>query len=67
MMKSFLISGSPTLGKEFDENPGGSDMLSFPGENAIMMVYDGRPLAGRRHVSKLSPRSPTHCGWGVGA
>jgi hypothetical protein len=46
MMKSFLISGSPTLGKEFDENLGGSDMLSFPGENAIMMVYDGRPSQG---------------------
>jgi hypothetical protein len=56
MMKNFIISGSLTLGMELDEDPGGSDTMPFPREDAIMMVYDAPPL-GRRRMSNLSPRT----------
>jgi hypothetical protein len=65
-MKNFMISGSLTQGMELDEDLGGSDTMPFPRENTVMMVHDGRPPLGRRHVSKLSFRPPTHCGWGMG-
>jgi hypothetical protein len=60
MMKSFMISGSPTWGMGLDEDSGRSDVVPFPEENAIMMVYDGSPPPppGRSCVSKLSPRTP---------
>jgi hypothetical protein len=56
MMKNFIISGSLTLGMELDEDPGGSDTMPFPREDAIMMVYDAPPL-GRHRMSNLSPRT----------
>jgi hypothetical protein len=59
MMKSFMISGSPTRGAELGENPGGSDTMPFTGENAIMTVYGGRPPPGWHCMSKLSPGPPT--------
>jgi hypothetical protein len=43
MMKNFIISGSLTLGMELDEDPGRSDTMPFPREDAIMMVYDAPP------------------------
>jgi hypothetical protein len=46
MMKSFMISGSPSQGMELDEDPGGSDTMLFPGKNTVMMVYNGHPLQG---------------------
>jgi hypothetical protein len=58
MMKNYMILGS-TQGMELDEDPGGSDMMPFPREDAIMMVYDG----GGCCVSSLSPRTLTHRGW----
>jgi hypothetical protein len=30
--------------------------MPFPREDTIMTVHDGRPLLGRRQMSKLSPR-----------
>jgi hypothetical protein len=45
MMKSFMISGSPNWGTELDEDTCQSDMMPFPGENVIMMIYDGCPPA----------------------
>jgi hypothetical protein len=67
IMKNFMNSGSPTQGTEINEDPGRINTMPFPKENTVMTVYDGRPLPGRRHVSKLSPGPSTHCGWGVGA
>jgi hypothetical protein len=43
MMKNFMISGSLTWGMEPDEDPGGSDTMPFPKEDAVMTVYDRRP------------------------
>jgi hypothetical protein len=54
MMKSFMISGSPTQGAELGENLGGSDTMPFIGENAIMTVYGGRPPPGWHRMSKMS-------------
>jgi hypothetical protein len=41
-------------------------MTAFPEENAIMMVYGGRPPSGRHHVPSLSPKAPTRYSWGHG-
>jgi hypothetical protein len=59
-----MTSGSLTWGVELDRGPNKSDTIPFPEENAIMMVYEGRPLLGRRCESSLSPRAPTCYGWG---
>jgi hypothetical protein len=59
MMKSFMILGSFTRGTKLDEDPGGSDIMPFPGEDAVMTVYGGHLPLEKRCVSKLSP-SPQH-------
>jgi hypothetical protein len=64
MIKNFMISGSLTRGMEHDEDSGGSDVMPFPGENAVMVVYDGCPPPERRRMSNLSPGTLTHCSWG---
>jgi hypothetical protein len=46
MMRSFMMSGPITWGAKLNEGPNGSDRMSFPEENAIMMVYGGHPLWG---------------------
>jgi hypothetical protein len=43
-MKNFMTSGSHTQDKELDEDLGESDSTPFNEENAVMMVYGGRPL-----------------------
>jgi hypothetical protein len=43
MMKNFMISGPLTRGMELDEDPSRSDMMPFPGEDAVTIVYDGCP------------------------
>jgi hypothetical protein len=58
MMKSFMISRSLTWGTELDEDSGRSDMIPFPGEDAVMMVYGGRPPPRRHRMSNLSLRGP---------
>jgi hypothetical protein len=71
MMKSFMISGSPTRCVELSKDPGRSHTTPFPRENAGMMVY-GAPslptpsLTGRCRMSKLSPGPLTHYSWGRG-
>jgi hypothetical protein len=50
MMRSFMTSGSLTWGAIPDEGPDGSDTAPFPEENAVMTVFEGRPLVGRRHM-----------------
>jgi hypothetical protein len=42
MMKSFMISGSPTWGMGLNEDLGGNDVMPFHEENIVMMLYDGR-------------------------
>jgi hypothetical protein len=63
MIKNFMISVSLTRGMELDEDPGISDMTPFPMEDAVMMVYDGCPPPGRRHMSSLSPETLPRHGW----
>jgi hypothetical protein len=46
MMWSFMTLGSLTWGAELDEDPGGSDTMPFPRENAVSMVYGGCPHRG---------------------
>jgi hypothetical protein len=67
MMKCFMIWGSPTWGMELNEDPAGSNTIPFPGEDVVMAVYAGSPPPRRHHMSNLSPRAPTHCGWGHGS
>jgi hypothetical protein len=38
MMRSFMTSGSLTWGVELDEGPDESNMMTFPVENAVMVV-----------------------------
>jgi hypothetical protein len=54
MMRSFMTSGSPTLGVELNEGPDGSYTTPFPEENAIMMVYGGRPPPGQGGIACLA-------------
>jgi hypothetical protein len=44
MMKNFITSGSLTRDKEPEEDMGESDSTPFNEEDAVMMVYGGRPL-----------------------
>jgi hypothetical protein len=64
LRRSFMTSGTLTWGAEFDKGPNRSDTMSFPKKNTIMMVHWGRPPSRRHRVSNLSPRTPTHHGWG---
>jgi hypothetical protein len=66
MIKSFMILRSLTRGTKLDEDPGGSDTMPFPKEDAVMTVYGGRPPPRRCHVSTMSPGDLTNCGWGHG-
>jgi hypothetical protein len=38
-----MVSRSLTRGMELDEDPGRSDTMPFPGEDAVMMVNDRHP------------------------
>jgi hypothetical protein len=67
MMRSFMTLGSYTWGTMIDKEPVRSDTSPFPEENAVMMVYWGRPLSGRRRIPRLSRMTPPCCGWGHGA
>jgi hypothetical protein len=66
MMKNFMTSGSHARDKEFEEDPGGRDVMPFPEEDVVMKVYDGYPPSGRHHMSTLSPRTLSRYGWGPG-
>jgi hypothetical protein len=43
VMKNFIISGFLTWGMELDEDSCGRGTMPFPGEEAVMTVYDGCP------------------------
>jgi hypothetical protein len=43
MTQCFMTSGTLTWGAELDEGPNGSNTMPFPEENAVMMVFEGRP------------------------
>jgi hypothetical protein len=66
MIKNFMTLGTLTRGRELEEDLGRSDTMPFPEEDAIMMVYDGRPPLGRHRVSSLSNGTLTRCDWGHG-
>jgi hypothetical protein len=58
MMKNFMTSRSITQGMEVNEVPDEGDAMPFPGEDMVMMIYDGCPSLGVRHMSNSSPGSP---------
>jgi hypothetical protein len=62
MMKNFLTSECFTQEKEPEEDLGGRVATPFPEEDVVLMVYDGHPHPRKRHMSNLSPGTPTHCG-----
>jgi hypothetical protein len=62
MMKNFMTSGSITWDRGLEEDPSGSDVMPFPGEDVVMTVYNGCLPLGRYHMSKLGPRTSTRCG-----
>jgi hypothetical protein len=49
---------------ELDEVPNVDDAMPFPGEDAVIMIYDGCPPSGMRHVSNPSLGTPTRCSLG---
>jgi hypothetical protein len=52
MMKNFITSGSLMRDNEPEEDPSGTDVTPLPRADEVMMVYDGHPSHGRRHMSK---------------
>jgi hypothetical protein len=51
---------------EVDEVPYEGDTTPFLGEDAVMMIYDGRPSPGTHRVPNSSIGTPSHYGWGHG-
>jgi hypothetical protein len=47
-----------------DEVPNEGDTMPFPGEDVVIMIYDGHPSPGMHCMSNLSPRTLARCGWG---
>jgi hypothetical protein len=66
MIKNFMTSGSFTWDKEPEEDPSGSGMMPFLGEEMVKIVYDGRSHLGRRRMSNQSPKTLSRYGWGPG-
>jgi hypothetical protein len=54
MMRSFITSGSLTLGLELDEVPDRTDTMPFHEENTVMMVYGGCPPPHRGGATCLT-------------
>jgi hypothetical protein len=46
MMKNFMVSRSLPRAMELDEVPNEDNVISFPGEDTVMMIYDGCPCRG---------------------
>jgi hypothetical protein len=49
-MKSFMTSGSLSRGMEVDEVLVEGDVVPFPKEDVVMMIYGRRPSPKRRHM-----------------
>jgi hypothetical protein len=47
MMKSFMISGSPSWGMKVDEVPDEGDVMPFLEEEVVKTIYDERPSPRR--------------------
>jgi hypothetical protein len=65
-MKNFMASRSLTQGMEVDEVPDEGGATPLPGEDVVMMIYDGCPSLVVHHVPNPCTGTPTQCGWGVG-
>jgi hypothetical protein len=61
-----MASGSLTRGMEVDEDPNEGGTTPFPGEDAVMMLYDEQPSPGVHHVSNPGLAAPSHWIWGCG-
>jgi hypothetical protein len=57
-----MASGSLAGGMEVDEVPDEGDMMPFPREDAVMMIYDVRPSPGMHCMSNPSLGTPARCG-----
>jgi hypothetical protein len=66
LMKSFMTSVSFSRGMEVDKDLEDGDAPPFPGEDAVMMIYDGRPLAATHRMPDSSLGTMTHRGKGCG-
>jgi hypothetical protein len=64
MMKNFTISRFVTWDRGPEGNLCRRGVIPFPGEEAVMTVYDGCPISRGCHISNLSPRTPTRCSEG---
>jgi hypothetical protein len=51
MMKNFMALGSLAQSMEVDKALDEGDTTPFPGEDAVMMIYDGHPSPGMRHMT----------------
>jgi hypothetical protein len=65
-MMSFLILRSLTRGMELVKDPGGSNTMPLLGEDAIMMVYGGRPHQGGVACLPKAPGARLIVVWGTG-
>jgi hypothetical protein len=64
MMKNFMALGSFARGMEGYKAPDEGDTMPFLEEDAVVMINDGRPLPGMRHMSNPSLRTPACCSRG---
>jgi hypothetical protein len=62
MVKNFKTSGFLTQVNELEEDPGGRGARPFPGEDAVMTVYDGHSPLRRHCTSNLNPGTLICCG-----
>jgi hypothetical protein len=49
---------------EVDEVPDEGNTMPFPREEAVTMIYDGRPPSGMCYMSYPSLGTPARCDWG---
>jgi hypothetical protein len=67
-MKSFMTTGFLSQGMEVDEVPIEGDVMPFPREDTVMMVFRRHPSPEKRCGLDPSMGSPSHSdqGWGGG-
>jgi hypothetical protein len=49
-MKSFMTLGSISRGMEVDEVPNEEDIMPFPREDTVTMIYNGSSSLEKRHM-----------------
>jgi hypothetical protein len=66
LMKNFMATGSLSWGMEVNEAPIKDDVMPFPGEDAVLMIFRRQPSSEKCHVLDLSTGTPSRydLGWG---